>query len=118
MSLISTAYAQDTAAVLSQQSPYSGVLFLVLMFAVLYFLIIRPQQKKFKEHQLMVSALRRGDKVVTAGGIVGTISKVENEGDMLHVEIADGVKVKVLRSTIASVIARTGDAEADGKKAA
>lgn len=75
---------------------------LVLIFAVFYFLLIRPQQKKMKEHREMLSAVRRGDKVVTGGGIIGTVSKVVSD-DELQVEIADGVRIKVARGTIASV---------------
>ncbi|MEQ9144895.1 MAG: preprotein translocase subunit YajC [Parvibaculaceae bacterium] len=74
----------------------------VIVFAIIYFLIIRPQQKRAKEHQQMVAAVRRGDEVVTAGGIVGKVSKV-GEGDDIQVEIAEGVKVKVLKATLTNV---------------
>jgi len=76
---------------------------LVLIFAVFYFLLIRPQQKKMKEHRSMVEALSKGDKVVTAGGLVGQISKIESDRIAL-VEIAENVKVQVVRSTITEVI--------------
>ena len=78
---------------------------LILIFAVFYFLLIRPQQKKVKEHREMLGAVRRGDKVVT-GGIIGTVAKVISD-DELQVEIAEGVKVKVARATIASVMSKT-----------
>jgi len=79
---------------------------LALIFVVFYFLIIRPQQKKVKDHKSMVDALRRGDKVVTSGGIVGTVAKVLNERE-ITLEIADGVRVRAMRSMIAEVMART-----------
>ena len=79
---------------------------LILIFAIMYFLLIRPQQKKVKEHQAMVEALRRGDQVVTQGGVIGKVSKVKEDGE-LEVEIADGVKVRVVKATIAQVISKT-----------
>jgi preprotein translocase subunit YajC len=79
---------------------------IILIFVIFYFLLIRPQQKKMKEHRAMVEALRRGDQVVTAGGIVGKVSKVQEDG-MVEVEIADGVKVKVIRHTITQVLNKT-----------
>jgi preprotein translocase subunit YajC len=79
---------------------------LILMFAIMYFLLIRPQQKKVKEHQAMVAALRRGDQVVTQGGMIGKVVKVKDDGE-LEVEIADGVKVRVIQSTIATVVSKT-----------
>lgn len=79
---------------------------LILIFAIMYFLLIRPQQKKMKEHQNMVEALRRGDQVVTQGGLIGKVSKVKEDGE-LEVEIAEGVKVRVVKSTIAQVLNKT-----------
>ena len=79
---------------------------LILIFAIMYFLLIRPQQKKMKEHQNMVNALRRNDEIVTAGGLVGKVSKVKDESEV-EVEIADGVKVRVIRNTISQVISKT-----------
>jgi len=78
---------------------------LILIFAIMYFLLIRPQQKKMKDHQNMVAALRRGDQVVTQGGIIGKVSNVAD--DEVKLEIADGVKVRVVRSTIAQVLSKT-----------
>lgn len=83
---------------------------LILIFAIMYFLLIRPQQKKVKEHQAMVSALRRGDQVVTQGGIIGKVAKVKEDGE-LELEIADGVKVRVIQSTIATVMSKTEPAK-------
>ena len=79
---------------------------LILIFAIMYFLLIRPQQKKMKQHQNMVEALRRGDQVITQGGVIGKVSKVKEDGE-LEVEIAEGVKVRVVKSTIAQVLNKT-----------
>ena len=79
---------------------------LILIFAIMYFLLIRPQQKKAKEHRAMVKALRRGDQVVTQGGVFGKVAKVKDENE-LEVEIADGVKVRVVQSTIVQVLNKT-----------
>ncbi|AKO96509.1 MAG: preprotein translocase subunit YajC [Marinovum algicola] len=80
---------------------------LILIFAIMYFLLIRPQQKKMKQHQNMVSALRRGDQVVTQGGLIGKVTKVKDDGNEIEVEIADGVKVRVVQNTIAQVLNKT-----------
>jgi preprotein translocase subunit YajC len=69
--------------------------------------MIRPQQKKMKEHRAMVEALRRGDQVVTQGGIIGKVTRVKDGESEIEVEIADGVKVRVVRSTITQVLSRT-----------
>jgi preprotein translocase subunit YajC len=75
-----------------------------LIFVVFYFLLIRPQQKKMKDHREMLGQLKRGDRVVTAGGIVATITKVKDGSDELEAEIAPNVKVTVVRGTIGSVL--------------
>ena len=85
---------------------------LILIFGIMYFLLIRPQQKKMKEHQQMVEALRRGDQVVTQGGLIGKVSKVKDEGE-IEVELAEGVKVRVVKSTIAQVLSKTEPASAE-----
>lgn len=79
---------------------------LILIFAIMYFLLIRPQQKKAKDLRAMVDGLRRGDQVLTQGGIIGKVVKVNDDG-ILDIEIADGVKVKVLKHTIAQVMNKT-----------
>jgi preprotein translocase subunit YajC len=79
---------------------------LILIFGIMYFLLIRPQQKKMKEHQNMVSSLRRGDQVVTQGGLIGKVVKVK-ENNELEVELAEGIKVRVVQSTIAQVLSKT-----------
>lgn len=108
--LISPAYAQDFNAMFGSASQF---LPLVMIFAVFYFLLIRPQQQKQKEMKAMLAALKRGDKVVTGGGIIGVVQKVimvaDKDGkqvpsDEVDVEIAPNLKVTVLRETITSVI--------------
>lgn len=84
---------------------------LILIFGIMYFLLIRPQQKKLKEHQMMVKALRRGDQIITQGGIMGKVVKVKDDSNEVEVEIASGVNVRVIRSTIASVINKTEPAK-------
>ncbi len=79
---------------------------LILIFAIMWFLLIRPQQKKMKQHQAMVAALRKGDKVITQGGILGKVTKVKDDNE-IEVEIASGVQVTVVRSTITQVLSKT-----------
>jgi preprotein translocase subunit YajC len=83
---------------------------LILIFAIMYFLLIRPQQKKVKEHQNMVAALRRGDEIVTQGGLIGKITKVKDDSEV-EVELAQGMKVRVVRPTIAQVRSKTEPAD-------
>ncbi|MEL6618854.1 MAG: preprotein translocase subunit YajC [Pseudomonadota bacterium] len=83
---------------------------LILIFAIMYFLLIRPQQKKVKEHAAMVEALRRGDQVVTQGGLIGKVSKVKEDNE-IEVELSEGVKVRVVKSTIAQVLSKTEPAK-------
>lgn len=101
--LISPAYAQGAAA------PEGGMLVtllpLVLIFVVFYFLLIRPQQKKMKEHKELVANLKRGDRIVTSGGLIGTVARVLD--DELEVEIAQGVKAKVARQMVSTVMAKS-----------
>ena len=83
---------------------------LLLIFGIMYFLMIRPQQKKIKEHRAMVDALRKGDQVVTAGGLIGKVTKVGAENE-IEVEIASGVKVKVVQHTVQQVMNKTEPAK-------
>jgi preprotein translocase subunit YajC len=107
--LISPAYAQGTG--IMDQTALVQFLPLVLIFIVFYFLLIRPQQTKQKQHRAMLDALRRGDRIVTGGGVLGTVSKVVNPEEV-EVDIAQGVRVRVLRSTISTVIAKPDPAAA------
>ena len=106
---ISTAWAQTGAG--GGGDIFSAILPLVLIFAVFYFLLIRPQQKKMKELKAMIEALRKGDQVLTQGGIIGKIHRVGDDG-VLDVEIADGVKVKIVKHTIVQVMNKTEPAAA------
>ena len=76
---------------------------LILIFVIFYFFLIRPQQKRVKEHKAMVQSLKRGDEVITPGGIIGTVEKVM-EDDRIEVNVADNVKVQVIKSTITSLL--------------
>ena len=84
----------------------------VLIIGIMYFLMIRPQQKRLKDHQAMIAAIRRGDTVVTSGGILGKVTKVDDQE--LLVEVADGVRVKVVRGTVSEVRGK-GEAQASPK---
>ena len=104
--LISPAYAQSAAA--------GGSLFellfpLVMVFAIIYFMILRPQQKRQREHTTMIEALRRGDTVVTQGGLVGKVAKVND--DEIDVDIAENTRVSVVKSMIISVRAKSEPAK-------
>jgi len=78
---------------------------LILIFVIFYFFLIRPQQKKIKEHKLMVSALKRGDEVVTSGGIIGKVEKV-HDNDKVDILISDNVTVQVVKSTIQGLLSK------------
>ncbi len=100
--MVSEAFAFGGMAGGQQGSnPYQGVIMLVLMFAIFYFLLIRPQQKKAKMQKEMIEALKVGDAVVTVGGIFGKVTALQE--DVLTVEIATGVKVKITRGSVSSV---------------
>jgi preprotein translocase subunit YajC len=113
--LISAAYAQDAAGPLGSLAGIGQFLPLVLIFVVFYFLLIRPQQQKQKEMKRMLAELKRGDRVVTGGGIIGTITRPPKPEDReIEVEIAANTRVIVLRETISTVIKPT--AANDAKK--
>src|ERR1700748_3617590 len=99
-SLIPAAYAQAGAA--SPSSQFAPVLMMVVFVAIFYFLLIRPQQKKAKEHQALVSKLSAGDEVVTTGGILGKVTEVGDS--FVTIEIADGVRVKVQKFQVGSLM--------------
>ncbi len=113
MLFISNAIAQEaaTTAATAQPSLIANMAPLVLIFAVFYFLLIRPQQKKLKEHNEMVSSLKRGDNVLTSGGLFGKIVEVEENTNILHIEIAPDVVVRVTRTTVAEVVDKKAAAE-------
>ena len=76
---------------------------LILIFIIFYFFLIRPQQKRVKDHKAMVESLKRGDEVITSGGIIGTVDRVM-EDDRIEVTLADNVKVQIIKSTITSLL--------------
>ncbi|MCW5745853.1 MAG: preprotein translocase subunit YajC [Alphaproteobacteria bacterium] len=103
---ISQAYAQGTGGGgFGSLEGLQQILPLILIFVVFYFLLIRPQQKKAREHREMLGGVKRGDRIVTGGGIIGLVTKVIGDNE-LQVEIADGVRVRVAKSTIANILAR------------
>lgn len=107
--LISLAYAQGAGG--GAGSGFEALLPLVLIFVVFYFLLIRPQQKKMKQHRDLLASVSKGDKIVTGGGIVGKVTKVEGDED-LTVQIATDVKVIVKRSLVSTVIEKPKAASA------
>ena len=115
--LISTAYAQAAGAASGPLGGLESFMPLVLIFGVFYFLLIRPQQKRAKEHQEMVAKIRRGDKVITGGGIHGTISKIISDTEA-EVEIAAGVKIKVVRTAISEVLTKSEPVAAEAEEEA
>ena len=96
--LISTAYAQAAAAPASTQDTIIGLLPMILMFVILYFLMIRPQMKKAKEHKSMVEALAKGDEIVTQGGVAGRITQVGD--NYVKLEVADNVEITVQKIAV------------------
>lgn len=101
---ISPAFAQTAEAAAQQGSIYGTLLQLGLIFVIFYLLLIRPQQKKIKQHEAMLFAIKKGDEVITGGGIYAKVLDASDPVD-LTVEIADGIKVKVNRGTIRDVVA-------------
>ncbi|NBP72004.1 MAG: preprotein translocase subunit YajC [Alphaproteobacteria bacterium] len=102
--IITPAYAQAGGG----GDALTSFLPIILIFVIFYFLLIRPQQKKMKNHREMLSRIKRGDRVLTGGGILGTVTKVKEETDEVTVEIADDVRVDILRGTISDVISGPG----------
>ncbi|MFB9222214.1 preprotein translocase subunit YajC [Paracoccus cavernae] len=106
---VTPAYAQ--AAGTSGAAGLASFIPLILVFVIMYFLMIRPQQKRMKEHRAMVEAVKKGDEVITQGGIIGKVVGVR-DGEV-EVEIATGVKVRVIKSTISSVVVRSAPVAAN-----
>lgn len=115
---VTEAYAQSAGATPGAGGvgdQIMGFLPLILIVVVFYFLVIRPQSKRMKQHRDTVAAIRKGDRVMTAGGILGTVTKLVDDNE-IAVEIADGVEVRVGKSTIADVIAKTEPVKKSGGK--
>ena len=106
--LISSAYAQGIGGA----EGLGSLLPLILIFVVFWFLLIRPQQRKAKEHRALLGQLRRGDQIVTTGGLIGKITKVVSDTE-LQVEIAENVRVRVARGMVSDVLARTETAKGE-----
>ena len=108
---VTPAYAQAAAPAAGGAAAFVQFVPLILVFLIMYFLIMRPQQKKMRQHREMVEALKKGDSVVTQGGILGKVVAVRD--DEVEVEIAAGVRIRVVRATIAQVVSRTAPAAAN-----
>jgi preprotein translocase subunit YajC len=102
---VTPAFAQAAAAGGSGPAALLQFVPIVLIFVIMYFLMIRPQQKKVKEHKAMVEALRRGDQVVTSGGLIGKVVGIDT--NEVQLEIAPNVKVRIVRATISQVLSKT-----------
>jgi preprotein translocase subunit YajC len=114
---ITPAYAQAASGGLGTTDMLVQFAPLVIVFAIMYFLLLRPQQRRAAEHKAMIKNVRRGDSIVTNGGIIGRVTKVIDDNE-LEAEIADGVRVRVLRSMISDVRAKGEPVKADAAKAA
>jgi len=108
---VTPAYAQAAAPAAGGGAAFAQFIPLILVFLIMYFLIMRPQQKKMKQHREMIAALKKGDSVITQGGIIGKVVAVRDEE--VEVEIAQGVRIRVVRPTIAQVVNRTAPAAAN-----
>jgi preprotein translocase subunit YajC len=111
---ISPAYAQDATGgavgMVMQLAP------LILIFVVFYFLLIRPQQKRAKEHRVMLGQLKRGDRIITAGGMIGTVAKVKEGSEEIEIDLApNNTRVTVVRSTISTLVQPPSTAANDAK---
>ncbi len=107
--LISDAIAQTQEAAPTQDFSFTSFVPLILIFAVFYFLIIRPQTKKYKEQQEMVNNLKSGNKVVTSSGIVGVVKDIDDKEGIIKIEIADGVVINVLKNYVAELVVKSKD---------
>ena len=95
--------AGDAAPLPPKQDLISNFAPLVIIFVILYMLIIRPQHKKFKAHQELVTGLKKGDKIITSGGIIGTIASIKDGENTIEIEISQGVVIKILRDSVSDL---------------
>lgn len=108
---VTPAYAQAAAPAAGGAAAFAQFVPLILVFVIMYFLIMRPQQKKMRLHREMIAALKKGDNVITQGGIIGKVVGVRDEE--IEVEIAQGVRIRVVRATIAQVVNRAAPVAAN-----
>lgn len=108
--LVTPAYAQAADAT-SGAAGLASFVPLILIFVIMYFLMIRPQQKRMKEHRAMVEALKKGDEVVTQGGLIGKITALRDAE--VEIEIGQGVRVRVIRSSVTGLVNRTAPVAAN-----
>ena len=113
--IIQPAFAQDTPAKAPSQITLGRFVPLILIFGVFYLLIIRPQNKKLKEHQEMVNNLKIGTKVITSSGIIGVVKEIDNKENQVEVEISQGVIVKMLRNSVSQLVENKIDNKAENK---
>lgn len=105
MNIISQLQAQEVGSpVPANDFSAASFLPLILIFAIFYILIIRPQNKKMKEHQNLVDSIKKGDKVITNSGIIGTIREIDTKENIIHLEIADDVTIQILKNNVLEVI--------------
>jgi preprotein translocase subunit YajC len=102
--LVNSAFAQAADEAAKQPSLLTSMLPIILIIGVFYFLIIRPQSKKLKEHQAMLSSVTKGDQVITSGGIFGTVVRIEKDNNIIFIEIAEKVRIKVKQDAITEII--------------
>lgn len=97
---ILSAFAETAESTAAVGSPLLSLVPIVVIFVIFYLLVIRPQNRKIKSHQEMINGLKVGDKVVTSGGIVGFITKVDEKNSLFHVEAAEGINIKIIKNSI------------------
>ena len=106
----------ESPALPPEQNIVSTIFPLILIFFIFYFLILRPQQKRLKAHRDLISNLKRGDRVVTTGGLIGTISKFDNDEKIIDLDVGNGTLVQVYRNSITDVLDKTPPAQGNKKK--
>ena len=107
--LVSDAFAQTSEAASNQDFSFTSFVPLLLIFGVFYFLIIRPQSKKYKEHQEMVNNLKIGNKVITSGGIIGVVKDIDNKENLVKIEVSNGVVVEILKNYVSELVIKNKD---------
>ena len=108
---ISDAFAQtsEVAAAAAPEFSLSSLVPLLAIFAIFYFLIVRPQSKKMKDHQIMVNSLKVGNKVVTSGGIIGVVKEIHTKDDQVEIEISNGVNIRILKNFVSDLVQKESE---------